>query len=648
MLFNFDDQEVKQVTFNGNAVNFINLNGTQVWANIPDVPIPSHSAVTTSSVVISWTAVDRANDYTILLGGSTYPTTNTQITINNLSHNTSFNYQVKANGDGGSSEYSAVKSFKTSQEALATPSVSTSQSTSSVTLSWSAIPNATQYSITFGGATSTQSGTSKTFSGLTQNTGFDWQVRAEDTSGSGSSKYADSSYDTGNAKTSQETLATPSPSATSTTTSITVTWSQITNADGYVVKLGGTNYAVSGGATVSKTITNLIPNTSYSYQVQATDSAGSGSGRYVNSSFSSSKNVSTQKIAGQVIVQINTPKPINISAGFNMLTVPEYVDVVSAVCIGAGGGAGGSGNNLGYGSGLSSGGGGGGALSYGEFSITNSSDRYFITKVGSAGLGTYSNGEDGGRTFIYLVNNIGTTVYRTNAPSYDIYVDLYEDLIAYYNNNIAGSGTSKWSWGKSHWESNGKSEGRWLTGEVFLSSYGGLGGKLASPSLSTYQSNTQGYGGVSISTAYRIAGYSGGTGGLASRNYSGGGGGGAAGYAGIGGSGRYGNSNIQYSGNPTIPSANSGAAAGGYTASSYCYGGGGVNLYGNSSTATYQSNGGSGGSSGLSSGLGGSYGGGGGSDDDDTERAGGNGGVGGIRLVWGDSSRYYPNSNPNV
>ena len=448
--------------------------------------------------------------------------------------------------------------------------------------------------------------------------------------------------------TTQATLATPSPSATSTTVSVTVTWSQITNAEGYIVKFAGTNYTVSGGSTTSKTFSSLIPNTSYAYQVQATDSGGSGSGKYINSAFSAAKSINTQKISGQAIFQINTPSPTNISASFNMLTVPQYVDVVSAVCVGGGGGAGGSGNNLGYSSGLSSGGGGGGALSYGQFSINNSIDRYFVTKVGSRGLGTYSDGEDGGRTFIYLVNNIGTTVYRTDSPSYDIYVDLYEDLIAYYNNNIAGSGTSKWSWGKSHWEANGKSEGRWLTGEIFLSSYGGIGGKLASPSLGTYQSNTQGYGGVSISTAYRIAGYSGGTGGLASRNFSGGGGGGAAGYAGAGGSGRYGNSNVGYSTSPTIPSANSGAAAGGFTGSSYCYGGGGVSLYGNSSTATSNAQGGSGGSSGSSSGLAGSYGGGGGSDDDDTERAGGNGGVGGIRLVWGNSSRYYPNSNPDV
>ena len=118
MSFTFNGQDVSRVKFNGNAVNFINLNGVRVWANIPEVPAPNHSSVTTSSVVISWSAVDRANDYTVLLGGSTYTTSNTQITISDLSHNTSFNYQVKANGDGGSSEYSTAKSFTTSQLSL--------------------------------------------------------------------------------------------------------------------------------------------------------------------------------------------------------------------------------------------------------------------------------------------------------------------------------------------------------------------------------------------------------------------------------------------------------------------------------------------------------------------------------------------------
>jgi len=212
MLFKFNNQEVKQITFDDNAVNFVtaeiltngNTNGSVVvWANIPDTPVPSHSSVTTSSVVISWTAVDRANNYTVLLGGSTYSTSSTQITINNLSQNTSFNYQVKANGDGGSSEYSTAKSFTTSQVSLATPSVSTSKTTSSVTLSWSAISNATQYRIVFNGTTYTQTGTSRTISGLSHNTTYSWQVRAEDTSGSGSSRYASSSYRTGSTTTSQ-------------------------------------------------------------------------------------------------------------------------------------------------------------------------------------------------------------------------------------------------------------------------------------------------------------------------------------------------------------------------------------------------------------------------------------------------------------
>ena len=55
----------------------------------------------------------------------------------------------------------------------------------------------------FNGTTYTQTGTSRTISGLSHNTTYSWQVRAEDTSGSGSSRYASSSYRTGSTTTSQ-------------------------------------------------------------------------------------------------------------------------------------------------------------------------------------------------------------------------------------------------------------------------------------------------------------------------------------------------------------------------------------------------------------------------------------------------------------
>ena len=465
----------------------------------------------------------------------------------------------------------------------------------------------------------------------------------------GSSRYANSSYASGSTTTTQARLATPTLNfSVQSTTNIYFYWQNITNAEAYVLKVGSNTYNVSGSSFINTayTVTGLTPGTSYVVQVKAVDSNGS----YLDSYYSSAQTATTKKIAGQFFVDRDVSRPANTSFGYNYTTVPAGVDIVSAVCIGGGGGAGGSGNDLGDANGLASGGGGGGGLSYGSVALSSSSsDRNYIFKIGGGGAGTRSNGESGGDSAIYFVKQIGNTVIRSSDQSqYDVYVDFYQDLINYYNANIASSGTSKYSWGSSHWTTHGKSEGRWLPGNLFLLARGGTGGKLPTPDGGTYQSGTNGIGGTYSFTTNTTAGNQGGPGGLGSENYAGGAGGGAAGYAGGGGGGRFGNQGIQYTNYPAIPTAGSGAGAGGDTDASHCQGGGGVGVFGNSSTATVVGQGGSGGANGEYIGHGGKYGGGGGSDDDDTERAGGNGAAGAIRLVWGESSRHYPNANPDV
>ena len=54
-----------------------------------------------------------------------------------------------------------------------------------------------------------------------------------------------------------------------TTTSITINWTVVSNANGYVVYVNNTAYGVTGSDDISTTIDGLIPGTSYSITVRA-------------------------------------------------------------------------------------------------------------------------------------------------------------------------------------------------------------------------------------------------------------------------------------------------------------------------------------------------------------------------------------------
>ena len=150
-------------------------------------------------------------------------------------------------------------------------------------------------------------------------------------------------------------------------------------------------------------------------------------------------------------------------------------------------------------------------------------------------------------------------------------------------------------------------------------------------------------------TATVGTGGSGGAGGQPLSNTGGGGGGGAAGYSGNGGNGGSGNSD-NYPG--TAGAGGGGGGGPGYTQGSA--GGGGVGILGEGASGAYlgrgaDGQGGSGGSNGVRATTagqitGGSYGGGAGAEEDDTSIAGTRGGVGAVRILWGDG-RAFPSTN---
>ncbi len=260
--------------------------------NAPSTPTNIEATSTVNSATIKWGASVGADSYELIFNNNTYETAGTSKTITGLTENTSYSYKLRAKNAGGTSAYSAVKSIKT---LISPPGIPTNiiavPSYDSVKISWNASSKATGYDLVFNGTTYSVTGTSKTITGLTQNTSYSYKVRAKNAGGT--SAYSSAMT----VKTLQKPPATPANvTATSTMNSVTVNWSASSGATGYDVMFNGSAYSVTG---TSKTFTALTAATDYSYSVRAKNAAGT-------SSYSASKIIRTKP---------EVPKsPTNVSA----------------------------------------------------------------------------------------------------------------------------------------------------------------------------------------------------------------------------------------------------------------------------------------------------------------------------------------------
>ncbi|MBD5546187.1 MAG: hypothetical protein HDQ97_02075 [Lachnospiraceae bacterium] len=265
----------------------------EVPANISAVAYPT-------SVDISFDKVERASSYDILFNGVVHNVVGyvqrISKTISGLKSKTSYTYAVRAKNENQTGAYSSTKTIVTPPLSPAVPSNTTHTSTeNSVTVSWPAVSGATGYDVLFNGSTYAVTQTSKTFTGLTANTSYSYQVRSKNSDG-GISAYG---------PVQTVTTAPKAPTSVSVSTnenSITLSWPAVAGATSYDVVFDGKTYRVT---TNSLKVSNLSANTSHTYQVRANNANGSGS-------YGASKTVKT---APQV------PNPITKSSTKNSVTV---------------------------------------------------------------------------------------------------------------------------------------------------------------------------------------------------------------------------------------------------------------------------------------------------------------------------------------
>ncbi len=259
------------------------------------------SNILTTSATVSWATVAGANSYDVdyqVNGAGTWTnaataTTSLSVNLSGLSISTSYNWRVRANCTGGSSNY--VQAAFTTAAACGTASglSSSSITISSASVSWTAVANANSYDAdyqvngagTWTNAATATASTSVALSGLSSGTVYNWRVRANCTAGAGN--YAQASF------TTLAPCGTPAGLASSavTSTSATISWTALSGANNYdadyqITGAGTWTNAATATTSTSVALSGLTASTGYSYRVRANCTSGTGS--YASSSFTTS------------------------------------------------------------------------------------------------------------------------------------------------------------------------------------------------------------------------------------------------------------------------------------------------------------------------------------------------------------------------
>jgi hypothetical protein len=152
------------------------------------------TSITTSSANISWTAVANATSYAVeyKLNSATAWTvvnaaqTTTSASLTGLTAGTAYNWRVRATCPAGAGAYISANLTTTASCGNPTGLTSSGITTTASNLSWTAVTNATSYTVEYklNSATnwtvvnSAQTTTSASLTGLTAGTAYNWRVRA--------------------------------------------------------------------------------------------------------------------------------------------------------------------------------------------------------------------------------------------------------------------------------------------------------------------------------------------------------------------------------------------------------------------------------------------------------------------------------------
>lgn len=245
--------------------------------------------ITHNSATWDWSSVSGAISYSIQWrypGGTWYnlnggPFTNSWVAVGGLDPSTTYEWRVKSNCYGGSSEWSYHTSFTTLGYQCETPTwpSTTNITETSATFHWSPVSGADSYTVQIrlpNGywqdiAGNPFNGTYATVYNLSPNTTYEWRVRAN----CGYNDYSNWTYPI-SFTTDGASCHAPTWLGTTniTQTSATLDWSSVSGAMSYTVQYrlaGGTWYTLNGGPFTNSwaDIWGLQPGTTYEWRVRS-------------------------------------------------------------------------------------------------------------------------------------------------------------------------------------------------------------------------------------------------------------------------------------------------------------------------------------------------------------------------------------------
>ena len=280
--YTYPSTTAKDIGFRLCATTITN-SGTPEEPTIPEAPTNLVATATGQTAIsLTWDAVPNATSYNVYSNENVVVSGFAQTTyiVKNLTPGTQYCYEVKAVNEAGESEASESACATTESEpvtptvpAAPTNLVATATGQTTVSLTWTAVPNATSYNV-YSNENVVASGltvTSYTVEGLTAGTEYCYNVTAVNEIGE-SEHSAEACATTESVPTAPAAPTNLVATATGQTT-ISLTWDAVQNATSYNVYNGET-VVVSGLTVTSYTVEGLTAGTEYCYKVTAVNEVG--------------------------------------------------------------------------------------------------------------------------------------------------------------------------------------------------------------------------------------------------------------------------------------------------------------------------------------------------------------------------------------
>jgi hypothetical protein len=282
---------------------------------VPTLTSPANAAslaAGTASVNLVWSAVSGAATYNLAVGtscGGTSVAGWNQVAASSLvpglSNGTTYFWRIQSVGSGGTSAFSACRTFSVmSPPAPAVPTLtspanaaSLAAGTASVNLVWSAVSGAATYNLAVGtscGSTSVagwnQVAASSLVPGLSNGQTYFWRVQSVGAGGTSAYSSCNSFTVSSPVVPAAPTLTAPpnGVSLTAGTTSATLQWSAVSGASGYNLAMftgscGGTSFTGLSTTSASFTLSGLGNGQTYYWRVQSVGAGGTSAYSSCNS-----------------------------------------------------------------------------------------------------------------------------------------------------------------------------------------------------------------------------------------------------------------------------------------------------------------------------------------------------------------------------